>query len=217
RRGGRKCPGYQSRLKFVNESVKPRGQARRRKSLSSTGAVWELSSMSIYGETLPHHISFPAEHNAVQKGIVASFVQDLFPLGQLTAQHSFIGSWLWHVPEVLHENYAMDIAVESLALAYFAKKAGSTEMLIRSHNAYANALVSLSGALQDHRLRLTSETLCATLLLVHFEARESHCKSWITYAGGAGRLIQLRGPDRHRSGFDSTMLMASRGYLVCLP
>jgi hypothetical protein len=34
-----------------------------------------------------------------QEGIVASFVQDLFPLGRLTVQHSFIGSWLWHVPQ----------------------------------------------------------------------------------------------------------------------
>jgi hypothetical protein len=41
-------------------------------------------------------------------------------------------------------------------------------------------------------------------------------KSWITYAGGAGRLIRLRGPDRHRSGFDCAMFMASRGYLVRL-
>jgi hypothetical protein len=41
-------------------------------------------------------------------------------------------------------------------------------------------------------------------------------ESWITHAGGAGRLIQLRGPDRHRSGFDCAMFMAARGYLVRL-
>jgi hypothetical protein len=40
-------------------------------------------------------------------------------------------------------------------------------------------------------------------------------KSWITHAGGAGRLIQLRGPGRHSSGFDYAMFMASRAYVVC--
>jgi hypothetical protein len=40
--------------------------------------------------------------------------------------------------------------------------------------------------------------------------------SWVTHAGGVGRLLQLRGPDRHRSGFDCAMFMASRGYLVRL-
>jgi hypothetical protein len=39
-----------------------------------------------------------------QEGIVASFVQDLFPLGRLTLQHSFIGSWLWHVVAFCHTN-----------------------------------------------------------------------------------------------------------------
>jgi hypothetical protein len=40
--------------------------------------------------------------------------------------------------------------------------------------------------------------------------------SWIAHAGGVGRLIQLRGPDRHSSGIDHALLMASRGYIVSL-
>jgi hypothetical protein len=104
-----------------------------------------------------------------QQGIVASFIQDLFPLGRSTVQLSFIGSWLWHVPEALRKSRALDLAAESLALAYFAKEAGSTETLIRSHLLYTDALRSLSESLQDHRSRLASETLCATLLLVHYE------------------------------------------------
>lgn len=67
----------------------------------------------------------------------------------------------------------MDLAAESLALAYFAKKDGSTETLIRSYNIYTIALSNLTTAIQDHRSRLASETLSATLLLVHFEVRET--------------------------------------------
>jgi hypothetical protein len=112
-----------------------------------------------------------------RKGIVASFIQNLFPLGQSTLQLSFIGSWLWHVPEVLQKNQAMDLAAESLALVYFAKTTNSVETLMHSRWMYANALRALSGALQDRNSRFASETLCATLLLVHYEVRKVHTVS----------------------------------------
>ena len=40
--------------------------------------------------------------------------------------------------------------------------------------------------------------------------------SWITHTQGIGRLIEMRGPDRHASGIDHAILMASRGYIVNL-
>ena len=40
--------------------------------------------------------------------------------------------------------------------------------------------------------------------------------SWITHTQGVGRLIEMRGPDRHASGIDHAILMASRGYIVNL-
>lgn len=107
-----------------------------------------------------------------QEGIVASFIQDLFPSGRVTVQYSFIGSWLWRVPEALHRNHAMDLAAESLAVAYYAKKANSAQALIRSRKLYGFALRMLSIALQDQCSRFSSETLCATLLLVHYEVRK---------------------------------------------
>jgi hypothetical protein len=209
RRGGRKCPGYQSHLKFVDENAKLRGKAGRKAPQPSTKGATGSSIVLIKEEASPHPSSFLAECSDVvsqpssfisgtiqgsrlgpntgsleiaklnglrpslrsleREGVVASFIQDLFPLGRSTVQHSFIGSWLWHVPEVLHKNNAMDLAAECVALAYFAKQAGSTEALIRSHNTYGNALRNLSNALRDRKLYASSETLCATLLLVHFE------------------------------------------------
>jgi len=134
RRGGRKCPGYQSRLKFVDESAKFQGKAGCMASPLSTKAAPELSAVSLKGKVLTHQRSFLVGSNTAapearkvnseisqdsakssnvgslnvlmmnglrldlrsheQEGIVGSFVQDLFPLGQLTIQHSFIGSWL---------------------------------------------------------------------------------------------------------------------------
>ncbi|ORY00298.1 hypothetical protein BCR34DRAFT_114221 [Clohesyomyces aquaticus] len=210
RRGGRKCPGYRIRSKFVDESAKFQAEACRKTSrdVPSGSNVGSLNMLSLTG--------FRSEFRSLEReGIVATFVQDLFPIGRLTVQHSFIGSWLWHIPQILHKNRPIDLAAESLALAYFAKKASSNEMLIRSRNTYANALRSLSNAVLDHRSRFTSETLCAALLLVHFENFVTiGGKSWITHTGGVGRLIEIRGPHRHCTGLDNAMLMASRGYLI---
>jgi hypothetical protein len=111
--------------------------------------------------------------NIEQQGIVTSFIQDLFPIGQSTMQLSFIGSWLWHVPQVLQKSNAMDLAAEALALVYYARKTNSKETLVRSSWVYTNALRALSRALQAHCSRFASETLCATLLLVHYEVSET--------------------------------------------
>ncbi|OCK75439.1 hypothetical protein K432DRAFT_308489 [Lepidopterella palustris CBS 459.81] len=235
RRGGRKCPGYRRDLKFVDESAKLQDKVDGKRDESSTpkssatsvrGPTRELDNQISRRSSAKPDVRSPAvpklgirmsSRYLEQEGIVASFIQDIFPLGRSTVQLSFIGSWLWHVPEVLQKNHAMDFAAEALALVYFAKKANSMDTLVRSHWAYANALRDLSRALQDHSSRFASETLCATLLLVHYENFvEIPGTSWIAHAGGASRLIQLRGPDRHRSGFDCAMFMASRGYLVCL-
>lgn len=113
-----------------------------------------------------------------QQGIVASFVQDIFPLGRSTVQRSFIGSWLWHVPQALQKSRAMDQAAEALALAYFAKKADSKEVLIRSQWIYSSALIRLSKALLCPRSQFASETLCATLLFVHYEVRDHIIITW---------------------------------------
>jgi hypothetical protein len=125
--------------------------------------------LDVHSHTVPKPSMRINSQSIEQKGIVASFIQDLFPIGQSTVQLSFIGSCLWHVPEALQRNHAMDLAAESLALVYFAKTAKSMETLMRSHWVYANALRALSIALQDSKSRFAFETLCATLLLIHYE------------------------------------------------
>ena len=40
--------------------------------------------------------------------------------------------------------------------------------------------------------------------------------SWIKHAGGAGRLMQIRGAHRHKEGFDYTMFLGFRALLVSL-
>jgi hypothetical protein len=38
--------------------------------------------------------------------------------------------------------------------------------------------------------------------------------SWIAHADGIGRMIKMRGPENHRSGFDNCIFVAFRGTIV---
>lgn len=80
---------------------------------------------------------------------------------------------------------------------------------------YGRALLKLNKALQDDVEGLSSDTLSATVLLSFYElltCTEKH--SWVRHAGGAGNLMRLRGPDRHRTGIDSAVFLACRYTLI---
>ena len=73
----------------------------------------------------------------------------------------------------------------------------------------------LNATLQDPQEGLSSDTLSATVLLSFYEIFNcTDGNSWIKHAGGAGRLIQLRGPERHKAGFDRLVFIACRTTLI---
>ncbi|KAH8728279.1 hypothetical protein GQ44DRAFT_702087 [Phaeosphaeriaceae sp. PMI808] len=197
RRGGRSCPGYERAMKFVNEG--------RRFQRNPLPVVYPASLSSIQ----------PSHDGQHRVQLVSTFVQDLFPLHHGRRQHSFIGGWLWLVPTVLQHSPYLDLAAEAVALGYFGKQSKSRDTLVRSYSVYTNALRVLSKAIQHPKECLSSETLCAVLLLLQYERFVSiEGNSWYSHASGIRKLIQLRGPERHRLGIDHAILMASRGYII---
>jgi hypothetical protein len=144
-------------MKFIHEGIK--GRAGRTGSPSMPQLDLNL--------TRPSHATI----QRVQ--IVSNFVHDLFPMGLSQLQPSHIGAWLWLVPTIVQQHSTLGLAAEALALMYFAKKstaAGrSDEALMRSSEAYLQAIRDLSRALQNPHKCLSSETLCSSLLLVHYE------------------------------------------------
>ncbi|UKZ57541.1 hypothetical protein TrVGV298_011400 [Trichoderma virens] len=81
---------------------------------------------------------------------------------------------------------------------------------------YAKALKEIQKAIDDDALRTSQETLYATELLGIFEllSPQPEIKSWICHAGGAARLIQLRGPDGFKTDFELALFMAHIGPIV---
>ncbi|VTT76815.1 unnamed protein product [Fusarium fujikuroi] len=223
RRGGRTCPGYVREMKFVDEGPKVR---RSRRVATSTPHKASKGDTRHNGDLRRHQreanpgarFSQPGSFKAERDQILSSFVSAMFPLNSSAAQISFLGSWLWHLPPRLGSSAVLDHAALSVAWAYFAKLYGDPIALRNAEISYSCAVRSLALALDDAKEQLSSDVLCATVLLGHFENLKTFVNvshAWIRHAGGATRLMQLRGARRcYESAFEYSMFLACRGAII---
>ena len=106
-------------------------------------------------------------------------------------------------------------AIRAISISYLGRKTFDPHLIETSRRIYGRALLKLNSALQNPLEGLSSDTLSATILLSFYEVFNcTDHNSWIKHAGGAGHLIRLRGPDRHRTGIDRTVFMACRYSLI---
>lgn len=166
RRGGRKCPGYERNMKFVDE-----GPQLSRKHRKSTHPAKPRELQEQNSKTLTPTIQSSGLNRAQ---LVACFVSDIFPFEHLIHNLTFLGSWLWQIPRYIGTSPALDAAAQCLALAYRGRDSCNSMVLQHSRHAYIRALHNLSKALQDPRIGLSSEILCASMLLGQYEVCISH-------------------------------------------
>ena len=106
-------------------------------------------------------------------------------------------------------------AIRATSLSHLGLQMQDRNLINNSRNMYGRALLKLNKSLQDPTEGLSSDTLSATILLSFYEMMTcTERNSWVRHAGGAGNLIRLRGPDRHRHGFDSTIFLSCRYTLI---
>lgn len=106
-------------------------------------------------------------------------------------------------------------ALRAIAISHMGRSAGNDILVQTSRRVYGKALLRLNVALQDSEEGLSIDTLGATVLLSFYEIFNcTDGNSWIKHAGGAGHLIKLRGPKRHRTGIDRLVFIACRYSLV---
>ncbi|KAF5568037.1 cutinase transcription factor 1 beta [Fusarium phyllophilum] len=223
RRGGRTCPGYVREMKFVDEGPKVRHSRRKAHTPAAPSQVKASQGdarhngdqLYLRGTSRNIRLAHPSSFKAERDQILSSFVSAMFPLGSSTAQISFLGSWLWHLPPRLGSSAVLDHAALSVAWAYFAKLYGDPIALRSAEISYLCAVRSLASALDDVKEQLSSNVLCATVLLGHFETFVNVSYAWIRHAGGASRLMQLRGAQRcYESAFEYSMFLACRGAII---
>lgn len=155
--------------------------------------------------------------NIAQTQLLHSFATSIAPgdqsgMPQIMRHHT---RWLSHLPPKSGTDPLLDTAVRAVTLAHLGRLHNNESFLNESRPYYGKALRLLNAALLDPEKGLASETLSATMLLSFYEMFSSEeDDSWIRHAGGAGTLMRIRGPARHRYGFDREMYLAFRLALV---
>ncbi len=153
-----------------------------------------------------------------QQQLLHQFHASLSPQSQsktLPEQLRSHGRWLSYLPALTGRNRLLDTAVRAVSLAHLARLHSSSIFLNESRPYYGKAIRLLNSSISDEENGMASETLSATILLSFYEmfASDSN-ESWIRHAGGAGALMRMRGPERHRYGFDREIFLAFRHTIV---
>jgi len=145
-----------------------------------------------------------------------------------------MGSFFRFIPPRLGYSRALDHAVQCVCSAYSSLLQPKDSKVDQHRRQYYRALRSLRLACLDKDQVLSSNVLCATILLSWYEVRfrphlpdskiaqqlkilaDNLDDSCITHVRGSSSLIQLRGPARHQTGFGHALLKADEGYIVRL-
>lgn len=152
--------------------------------------------------------------NVMQDQLLANFIASLREpvLASTFRSHN---SWLTEVALRPSLSDSLTWAVRAISISNLGRKAEDPELIEVSRFLYGKSLLKLKRTLEDKDEGLSSDTLSATILLSFYEVFNcTNDYAWIRHAGGAGRLIQLRGPDRHRSGFGRTVFLACRTSVI---
>ncbi len=125
------------------------------------------------------------------------------------------GRWLSYLPPLSGSNSLLDSSIRAATMAHLGRIHHSQEFMQESRRHYGKALRLLSSHLADPEKGMASETLSSTVLLSFYEMFASDSDdSWVRHAGGAGTLMKLRGPNKHRNGFDREIYLAYRHALI---
>ena len=125
------------------------------------------------------------------------------------------GTWLSEIANQNEISPCLTWSIRALSISHVGRQTRDSGLTEGSRTLYGTALHFLDKAIQDPTARLSTDTLSATLLLSFYEALAcTEKEAWIRHAGGASKLICLRGPDRHRSGLGRLVLLASRYSII---
>ena len=102
-------------------------------------------------------------------------------------------------------------ALKCLAATYFGRIQRRPDILRQGAALYGKALHQLRDSLEDRATAYHRRNLAATIALVYYETIAYTYKyGWIQHAGGTGRLMEMRGPQRHQDEPDHTYFLLSR-------
>ncbi|OAG03637.1 uncharacterized protein CC84DRAFT_1197332 [Paraphaeosphaeria sporulosa] len=162
--------------------------------------------MSIrYGplQTSPHHELARALIEAMETDDAGYSISDF-------------GSFMHEVPCRIGRNAALDTAVACLLRTRSALLSKNTLDNLQTPKYYLAAVQRLQRSLEDPVEGMSSNTLCAAVILSLVEALAGPRldNSYLAHIGGAGRLLEIQGPQTCRDGFAKEILRFTRGGII---
>ena len=153
-----------------------------------------------------------------QAQLLSSFIGDIatgIPIKLAPALHCH-SVWLSQIASRTEVSQTLLWAIRAISLSHLGRMIQDQNLIYNSRNMYGKALLKLNKALHDPVEGASSDTLSATVLLSFYEMLNcTETNSWVKHAGGTANLMRLRGPARHRTGFDGAVFMACR-YSIAL-
>jgi Fungal specific transcription factor domain len=107
--------------------------------------------------------------NAYHSQFLSLFISWISPPQPLAPELLFFRNWLSNVPHHIGRSQALDHASQCLTTGYYGRIAGDEHAIRSSKQMYGQALRSLQWSINDDSQGLSSETLCATMLLNLYE------------------------------------------------
>ena len=204
------CLGYQNALTIVDESRKAERAATKPRSRPTKSSRPESQPLSenraIDQMTMTMSTKMPLV--AFRRDMLISFFVDKLWDGR----HKY-GNSDWWIFQV-EDNHTSSIALDALITKFFGQASLQEELILEGTRYYTQALSSLRQDLASPNA-FSLGTLAATSILSMFEliTFSSH-NGWIQHAGGLARLMQARGPWRHKNPVERKVLLENRILLV---
>lgn len=128
-----------------------------------------------------------------------------------------VAGYMKNIPQMLGQSACFDDSIACLVNCHDLVIHGQRPADdLKQGNMYAKALISLQAALTDPVESYSDLTLGAVTILGNVEVfgGGSSIPQHVSHAGGACKLIEMRGPCHSQSKFAKTLYMAQRGQSV---
>lgn len=122
-------------------------------------------------------------------------------------------NWTEMVNELPQDESCLESAFSALTISRVGKENKDDRLVREGTKLYGRALKEMQLALSDMDRMHSDEVLTASMLLGLYESFEGSTmdsRSWLSHAQGAARLIELRGPERHRNRQAHQVFLGSR-------
>ncbi|KAJ9311935.1 transcriptional regulator family: Fungal Specific TF [Paecilomyces variotii] len=205
------CPGYNKALKFQDQ-----GPLLRQK--FGSRAVTKQNSLqgfqsSIDERVVPSLVSISMSKQ--EPNVFRDFVLTAFPRWFGLNKHRVQVTWVAYVSEQLGKNPALDAAVYCITCAFMGHSRRDKRLKESSFEMYSKALNLLKESVKDGTALCSRESISTSILLAMFEAYTATSNdAWARHASGASMMMSLRGAESHHFGFDRSLYISFRSFLV---